>query len=158
MQDRNLQFVGACLPFVELAAALPVYFEHTGRGDACRSLLSSTLPAMECLEQGSWLRSVWKAFPFGPQFACALGAPAHTHTCSRPLMLTDLTNQPSRSRERRGGQRRGTCNLDSETLRRAKNHSNHVNRTSVFIHPVCSRAGKEGHNKKANRGILVVIQ
>lgn len=54
--------------------------EHTGRWDACRFLLSSALLAVECLKQGSWLRSAWKAFPFGPQFACALGAPAHTHT------------------------------------------------------------------------------
>lgn len=105
----KLPFVAARLLFAELASALPVYFEHTGMGDACRSPLSSPLLAMKCLKQGSWLRSVWKAFPFGPQFACALGAPTHTHihTCSRPLMLTDLTNQPSRRWERRGGQRGG---------------------------------------------------
>ena len=83
----NLPSVAARLSFVELAAAFPVYFEHTGKGDACGFPFSSTLLAMKCLNQGSWLRSVWKAFPFGPQFACAMEAA--THTCSRPLMLTD---------------------------------------------------------------------
>lgn len=98
----NLLFSAALLLFVDLVAAFSsVLWAHWQGGCMWLPPLSTPL-AMKCLNHGSWLRSAWKAFPFGPQFACALGAP--THTCTRPLMLTDLTNQPRRSQERSGWQ------------------------------------------------------
>lgn len=43
-------------------------------GDACGPPLRPPF-VHGALSRGSWIRSVWKASPFGPQFACALGAP-----------------------------------------------------------------------------------
>lgn len=37
----------------------------------------------------------------------------------------------------------------TETLQSAKSSGNHVNRTRVFIHSVCSRARKERRKKRA---------
>lgn len=105
---------------------------------------------MKCLNHGSWLRSLWKALPFGPQFACALGAPTHAHAhtrkCSRPLLLAESTNQPRRSQARRrrrrarGRRRGGACNFG---LWSTRSSGKHVSRTSVFIHPARSGGGTE---------------
>lgn len=110
----NLPLVATRLLFVELAAASPVYFEHTGRGDACVFPLSSTLLAMKCLSQGSWLRSAWKAFPCGPQSACALGAPTHTFTPTNAHWFNQPTQQKSRKGEegKEGDVQLGLCHWD----------------------------------------------
>ncbi|MEQ2244859.1 hypothetical protein ILYODFUR_021506 [Ilyodon furcidens] len=97
-------FVAVCLCSIELAAPSPVYMQkglHAG---------PFSFPVFLQLKQCSWLRSLMKAFPSGPQFACALGANTHTHTpCSRPLIFANLTNQPSE------GWERGTGSLECVT-------------------------------------------
>lgn len=121
-----------------------MYFKHTGRGDACRFPLSSTLLAMNCLKQSSWLRSVFKAFPFGPQFACALGAPAHTHmlTPTNAHRFNQPTQQKLRKERRAKKGERATWTVSPKPCGepRAAAAATIKNRTSVFIHPVCLRA------------------
>lgn len=63
-------------------ARIELLFSSTGGcgGAACGSPSSSTPRALNSERHSSWIRSVGTAFPFGPQFACALGAPAHMLT------------------------------------------------------------------------------
>lgn len=113
---------------------------------------------MKCLKQGSWLRSMWKAFPFGPQFACALGAP--THTCMLTPTNAHRFNQPNQQKLRqerranRGDAQLGLCHQDPSE---SQEQQQPFEQNQCFHSSILFKSKKERHKTKASTASILVI-